>query len=178
VYPVCTGGKNASPSENFLDVQAYMEHMNWLRVFQIRLTSCSMRRNLLHARPGHPRRPGQKMRRSPTFPSCIRSGVPHLFLTAFLSYATVSLPNRQGETLLRHGKLATSSSSLRADGGVREYPKCPHFTCYRISRPTSRVVFMSATLTYSRENSAPHYNWRVTQNRAQYRFRLRHARLT
>ena len=28
VYPVCTGGKNASPSENFLDVQAYMEHID------------------------------------------------------------------------------------------------------------------------------------------------------
>jgi hypothetical protein len=28
VYPVCTGGKNASPSENFLDVQAYMEHLD------------------------------------------------------------------------------------------------------------------------------------------------------
>ena len=52
---------------------------------------------------------GQKMRRSPAFPACIRSGVPHLFLTALLSYATVSLPNHQGETLLDHGKLATSS---------------------------------------------------------------------
>ena len=28
VYPVCTGGKNASPSENFQDVQAYMEHID------------------------------------------------------------------------------------------------------------------------------------------------------
>ena len=28
VYPVCTGGKNASPSEIFLDVQAYMEHID------------------------------------------------------------------------------------------------------------------------------------------------------
>jgi hypothetical protein len=28
IYPVCTGGKNASPSENFLDVQAYMEHID------------------------------------------------------------------------------------------------------------------------------------------------------
>jgi len=28
VYPICTGGKNASPSENFLDVQAYMEHID------------------------------------------------------------------------------------------------------------------------------------------------------
>jgi Plasmid pRiA4b ORF-3-like protein len=28
VYPVCTGGKNASPSENFLAVQASMEHMD------------------------------------------------------------------------------------------------------------------------------------------------------
>ena len=28
VYPVCTGGKNASPSENFLDVQAYLEHID------------------------------------------------------------------------------------------------------------------------------------------------------
>ena len=27
-YPVCTGGKNASPSENFEDVQAYMEHID------------------------------------------------------------------------------------------------------------------------------------------------------
>lgn len=27
-YPVCTGGKNASPSENFMDVQAYMEHID------------------------------------------------------------------------------------------------------------------------------------------------------
>ncbi len=27
-YPVCTGGKNASPSENFQDVQAYMEHID------------------------------------------------------------------------------------------------------------------------------------------------------
>jgi hypothetical protein len=27
-YPVCTGGKNASPSENFEDVQAYMTHMD------------------------------------------------------------------------------------------------------------------------------------------------------
>jgi hypothetical protein len=25
IYPVCTGGKNASPSENFLDVQAYLQ---------------------------------------------------------------------------------------------------------------------------------------------------------
>jgi len=28
VYPVCTGGKNASPSENCMDVQAYMEHID------------------------------------------------------------------------------------------------------------------------------------------------------
>ncbi len=28
VYPACTGGKNASPSENFLDVQDYMEHID------------------------------------------------------------------------------------------------------------------------------------------------------
>ena len=28
VYPVCTGGKNASPSENFEDVQAYREHID------------------------------------------------------------------------------------------------------------------------------------------------------
>ena len=28
VYPVCTGGKNASPSENFEDIQAYMEHID------------------------------------------------------------------------------------------------------------------------------------------------------
>lgn len=28
VYPVCTGGKNASPSESFRDVQAYMEHID------------------------------------------------------------------------------------------------------------------------------------------------------
>lgn len=28
VYPVCTGGKNASPSEDFLDVRAYMEHID------------------------------------------------------------------------------------------------------------------------------------------------------
>jgi hypothetical protein len=28
VYPVCTGGKNASPSENFRDVPAYMEHID------------------------------------------------------------------------------------------------------------------------------------------------------
>ena len=27
-YPVCTGGKNASPSENFEDVQAYMKHID------------------------------------------------------------------------------------------------------------------------------------------------------
>ena len=27
-YPVCTGGKNASPSENFEDVQAYMTHID------------------------------------------------------------------------------------------------------------------------------------------------------
>ena len=26
VYPVCTGGQHSSPSENFQDVQAYMEH--------------------------------------------------------------------------------------------------------------------------------------------------------
>jgi len=30
-YPVCTGGKNASPSENFQDVQAYMEHIDQRR---------------------------------------------------------------------------------------------------------------------------------------------------
>lgn len=28
LYPVCIGGKNASPSENFMDRQAYMEHMD------------------------------------------------------------------------------------------------------------------------------------------------------
>lgn len=28
VYPVCTGGKNASPSENFLDVPDYMEYID------------------------------------------------------------------------------------------------------------------------------------------------------
>ena len=28
VYPVCTGGNNASPSENFLDGHAYMEHID------------------------------------------------------------------------------------------------------------------------------------------------------
>ena len=28
VYPICTGGKNASPSESFLDVQDYMEHID------------------------------------------------------------------------------------------------------------------------------------------------------
>ena len=27
-YPVCTGGKNASPSENFMDVHAYLEHID------------------------------------------------------------------------------------------------------------------------------------------------------
>jgi hypothetical protein len=27
-YPVCTGGKHASPSENFMDVQVYMEHID------------------------------------------------------------------------------------------------------------------------------------------------------
>ena len=27
-YPVCPGGKNASPAENFEDVQAYMTHVN------------------------------------------------------------------------------------------------------------------------------------------------------
>ena len=27
-YPVCTGGKNASPSENFEDVKAYMTHID------------------------------------------------------------------------------------------------------------------------------------------------------
>lgn len=28
LYPVCTGGKNASPSENFMNRQAYMEHID------------------------------------------------------------------------------------------------------------------------------------------------------
>jgi hypothetical protein len=52
---------------------------------------------------------GQKLRRSPTFPSCIRPSVPRIFLTALLSYAAVSLRHHHGEKRLRYGKLASSS---------------------------------------------------------------------
>jgi hypothetical protein len=52
---------------------------------------------------------GQNMRRSPTVPSGIRSEVPHRFLIALLSDATSSFPTHPGETLLRHGKRATSA---------------------------------------------------------------------
>ena len=50
--------------------------------------------------PGTSGAHGQKKRRSRTFPFHIRPGVPRIFLTAPLSYATVGLPHDRGEKLL------------------------------------------------------------------------------
>jgi len=44
---------------------------------------------------------GQKMLRSRTFPPYIRHGVPHIVLTAPLSYAAVGLHHDRGDKLLR-----------------------------------------------------------------------------
>ena len=81
--------------------------VNWLRVLQVELTSCSKRTKLLYARAVQQEDPGQKTLRSPMF--CVRlcTGVLRIFLTPPLSYAAAFYFGHY-EKLLGYGKLATS----------------------------------------------------------------------
>src|SRR6266508_5439584 len=93
--------------------------MNWLRVFLIDRTSGSHGRKLTHTRAVQQEHLAQKTSRSCALPPTRCQRVARIVLPAPLSSAAVALHRGSCDTLLRYGKLATSSIS----GGLPAEPE-------------------------------------------------------